>query len=620
MSISGNITQPSEEFLVALDKALTLSGDRPQIEFRNPGEYFRQFLGVILARLQNSLHPDERAALPYKDTYDLVKDLGLLERELEKIHAGSLANSFIRPLRWQVETFGFQTVAVDVRQNSTVINRVVAELLGFGEEASGSASQSWQRVIKEALTQGGGFPEKRNALSDETQEAIALFELISESYSGLGEKAIGCFILSMTTSVEDLLAVYLMAKWAGISESRDGSAPISLPIVPLFETIDDLQNAPKILRELLQIPSVRRSITRQGNLQEVMLGYSDSNKDGGFVCSTWELIKAQSKITDTANGLGIEVQYFHGRGGSVSRGGAPIGRVIAAQPENTVNQRMRITEQGEVVSSKYANRGTALYELELLSSSVLKHSLTNSGDAQSKRNPDYDEVMDALAGTSQAAYVQLLNVPGFIDYFQSASPVEELALLNIGSRPARRFGAKSIHDLRAIPWVFAWSQNRHLITSWYGFGTALHHLASVRGDEGKALLQEMFENSQVFRLVVDEIEKSLALVNLNVASAYAKLAPNQDQAQVIQKMVQAEYELTKQAVLSLTGESSLSERFPMFHQRLELVGSLVDKTNLWQVELLKEFRALEGEQKSNNCLRSLMVSMNCVASGLGWTG
>jgi phosphoenolpyruvate carboxylase len=281
---------------------------------------------------------------------------------------------------------------------------------------------------------------------------------------------------------------------------------------------------------------------------------------------------------------------------------------------------MRITEQGEVVTSKYANRGTALYELELLSSSVLRHSLEQPNPTKRQNNPEYDEAMDALSGTSQAAYVQLLNLPGFIDYFQSASPVEELTLLNIGSRPARRFGAGSIADLRAIPWVFAWSQNRHLITSWYGFGTAISHFISVRGENGQALLHDMFENSKVFRLIVDEIEKSLALVNMEVASAYAGLASDQNQAMAILKMVKAEYEITRKAVLQLTGESCLSERFPLFHSRMQLVGPLVDKTNLWQVELLKEFRSGPDPKGSTNCLKSLMVSMNCVASGLGWTG
>jgi phosphoenolpyruvate carboxylase len=388
----------------------------------------------------------------------------------------------------------------------------------------------------------------------------------------------------------------------------------------LFETIEDLQKAPAILRQLFAVPIVKRTVTSQGNTQEVMLGYSDSNKDGGFVCSTWELIKAQSKIAATVRALGVSVQFFHGRGGSVSRGGAPTGRVIAAQPVDTVNQRMRITEQGEVVSSKYANRGTALYELELLSSSVLKHGLVDHPSNGKKSNPDHNEAMDALAGTSQATYAQLLNMPGFIDYFQAASPVEELALLNIGSRPARRFGATSISDLRAIPWVFAWSQNRHLITSWYGFGTAVNHFTSVRGTAGQMILMDMFEQSQVFRLIVDEIEKSLALVNMHIGKAYADLAPDKEQSSTILKMIWAEYDLTKAAILRLTGESGLSERFPIFHRRLELIGPLVDKTNLWQIELLKEFRATKGNQATSNCLKSLMVSMNCVASGLGWTG
>ena len=301
-----------------------------------------------------------------------------------------------------------------------------------------------------------------------------------------------------------------------------------------------------------------------------MLGYSDSNKDGGFTCSTWELVKAQQEIVMMATSLGIKVHFFHGRGGSVSRGGAPTGRAIAVQPARSVNGRMRSTEQGEVVSAKYANRGTALYQLELLTSSVLAHTLKSPVEALPENHSEYDKAMESLSAFSQTAYGQLINWPGFIDYFHQASPVEELALLKIGSRPARRFGSPSISDLRAIPWVFAWTQNRHLISGWYGLGSAFQAFIKEYGEPGLNLLRTMLQNSRVFCLIVDEVEKNLCLADMDIAVQYSELVEDCEVRANILNLIQEEYKRTHHYITQLTESDDLAERFSGFKAELNV--------------------------------------------------
>jgi phosphoenolpyruvate carboxylase len=352
-----------------------------------------------------------------------------------------------------------------------------------------------------------------------------------------------------------------------------------------------------------------------------MLGYSDSNKDGGFLASNWELSKAQKRLARLGLKNKIRISFFHGRGGSVSRGGAPTGRAIAAQPAGTVGGSMRVTEQGEVVSSKFANRGTGLYQLEILAASVFAHSVKSPNEAELKDIPEFEEALEALTGMSQASYASLINEPGFIDYFHQASPVEELALLKIGSRPARRFGARGIADLRAIPWVFAWSQNRHLLTGWYGIGSALNSFVTVRGDQGRDLLQQMFERSRFFRLIVDEVDKTLYQADMDVGHLYAGLVADTETGERIHRKIAAEYALTQRMIGEITGGIDLSERFPAFKRHFDRIRPEMDSIHRLQVALLREVRAqAAGASNSKRAINALLLSINCISAGLGWTG
>ena len=605
ISISAAVFALPDSASARLAKVIAAAPGTAALSARNPGEVFRQALTAILVRIKATAAEETGA---YKHLGDFVTDLTDVEEALEEIGAHRLAARYVRPIRWQADVFGFRTVTLDVRQNSTVTTETLTEIWARSGEVPEFGSPDWSARLRKELGSASLPYMTPDELSPQSGELLKLLRLMRDAGAGEDPQAMGPFILSMTRSTDDLLGVYLLARYAGF-----GAEKAALKVVPLFETIGDLRAAPSILNGLLDVPFARRSLKSGDNRIEVMLGYSDSNKDGGFLCSTWELEKAQRLITRTLAAHRMKPVFFHGRGGSVSRGGAPAERAIAAQPAGTVAGRMRITEQGEVVSSKYANRGTALHQLELMASSVLRHSLQEDTPPV---NPEHDDAFEALAGMSQAAYSNLLNAPGFLDYFQQASPVEELAMLKIGSRPARRFGAGSLDDLRAIPWVFAWSQNRHMITGWYGFGSAVASFRKFRGRRGETVLQDMFSNSPLFRLVVDEVEKTLLQTDMEIAANYATLVQDAEIRERIFDAIRKEYQLAREAILFLTGDSSLASRFPRLRTRFGRVETMLREIHKTQVRLLREERA----RKSATVPVPLMQSMNCVAAGLGWTG
>lgn len=613
LSASSNVVDLPASFAPLLQKALDKSGQTHDIAARNPDEPLRQFASALLARLEATR---DGAAAAYPSAEAFGADLRGLALVLEAIGGRAVARRFVQPLHWQLGSFGFRTVSLDIRQNSTVVNRVLAEIFALADPVAPDTPQ-WSARIRAALGQSERMDIDADRLSPEARELLSTFSVIANQTAGSDADAVGCFVLSMTRSVDDLLAVYLLAQYCGLSTAPGGDGTIRLRILPLFETIADLQAAPGILNGLLDIALVRRTVRDFGARQEIMLGYSDSNKDGGFLASNWELAKAQKRLAAVGRKHKVRISFFHGRGGSVSRGGAPTGRAIAAQPAGTVAGAMRVTEQGEVVSSKFANRGTGLNQLEILAAAVLAHSAVSPGDAETTQTPEFDEALEALAGMSQASYAGLMAEPGFLDYFNQASPVAELGLLKMGSRPERRFGAGGIADLRAIPWVFAWSQNRHLLTGWYGIGSALSSFVAVRGDAGRELLGRMFEHSRFFRLIVDEAEKTLYQSDMEIARLYAGLVSDGDASHRIYTRIRAEYELTRGLIRDLTG-GDLSVRFPMFKRRFDSLRRQMDDIHRLQVDLLREVRAGAADQKRST--DALLVSINCISSGLGWTG
>jgi phosphoenolpyruvate carboxylase len=626
LSVSEQVITAPASFKRVVDRMLRQSGHARAIEDRYPGEPCRQYLAGMCERLKMSAFRPGRTAEPaepYRLATEFHADLEALEQALADMKSVNLARNLVRPLRVEVETFGFSTASLDIRQNSTVVNRTLAALYGLrhaGASVPDAGAPEWRRWLEQELATALPLPAN-DQFPAEAQELLALLRLVRETLETADPRAIGAFVLSMTHSADDLLGVYVLARHCGLMRMTDLGEAVTLPIVPLFETIEDLQAAPLVLQDLLQHKTVQASLAVVGGAQEIMLGYSDSNKDGGYLKASVELFKAQGLLTAVGNSLGFDIAYFHGRGGSVSRGGAPIGRAVAAQPAGTVAGRIRITEQGEVVSSKFANRGSALYHLELLSSSVLAHTLglKLAGGARSETDADTAALED-LAERSYRSYRQLIDCEGLIDYFQTASPVEELAHLKIGSRPARRFAARSLDDLRAIPWVFAWSQNRHLVTGWYGFGSALAGYRAEHGAAADRALATLLTNSKMFRLALDEVERSVLLTDMDIARRYAGLLADTRIRQTIFGLVEREYALTLSELLRLSGEPQLCQRFPSFRARHSRVTELVGGINHLQVDLLAEFRAETDPDRREAALAPLLMSMNCIASGLGWTG
>ena len=635
LSITERAMPVPDGFREALERELTATGVGDEIASRNPGEIFRQYLACMVRRLEIMVVRAEQGDTTphpggYANAEGLIADLKLIEDALEFGGSGSIAATLVLPVRREVEAFRFSTVRLDVRENTTKLNAALGDLwsqadepgtraAGGGGPAPDPASDQWRQWIAAELARPmtGSTPPALPADSAETQ---GMFNLVGQLREEVDREAFGTFVLSMTRSVSDILGAYLLAKNAGLFADKAGVESCTLPIVPLFETIEDLQRAPAIMKELLAVPLVRRSVRAQGGVQEVMIGYSDSNKDGGFLTSNWELSKAQIKLTRLGKECGVPIAFFHGRGGSVSRGGAPTGRAIAAQPAGSIDGRMRITEQGEVVSFKYANRGTAQYQIELLAASVVEHSLKSEREKALLPTSEFDEVMEALSGAAQASYRGLVDHPHLLAYYQTASPLEEISLLNLGSRPARRFGAKSLSDLRAIPWVFAWSQNRHFVPGWYGVGSGILTFLQVRGQRGTTLLNRMYTESRLFRLIVDEVEKTLTYVDLDIAREYSELVPEQQVRSAIFGMVEEEYHRTVEAVLRISGGKELVERYPRFRRRLARRLPTINQVSRQQIELLRRFRASGGDKTQEEQMSALLLSINGIAAGFGATG
>jgi|TARA_Y100000590_G_scaffold185960_1_gene211905 phosphoenolpyruvate carboxylase len=626
LSVSRESVTLSKNFENHLNNILKSIDELESISTRNPGEVFRQFLSCMLIKLRGTLESEEEghySAISYQNADDFILDLKHLSEGLSESNCEQLSNLLVNPLLQEAESFRFCTVRLDLRENSDSINHALSVIwvaMKNGEEPPAPNSEEWKKWLLEELEKPLDTLPTFSNLDESSSSTLGLFEMVTQMMDKLDNEAFGNFILSMTKTVNDILGVYFLAKITGIFSGENEKEFSRLSIVPLFETIEDLRSAPKIVQELLAVPIISKTIKQKTGIQEVMIGYSDSNKDGGYFTANWELNRAQASLTRVGNEAGIPVSFFHGRGGSVSRGGAPTGIAVAAQPAGSVHGQMRITEQGEVVSSKYANEGTAQYQMELLSASVFQHTLRSLDEEQLKPNLDFDKAMESLSRLAFKKYRELAESNGLVDYYSAASPVEELAKMNIGSRPARRTGTKSLDDLRAIPWVFAWTQNRHLVPGWYGVGSAIKEFTDEHGNKGRKLIKKMFAESRLFRLVVDETEKTLSLIDFDICKAYSELVEDESIRKNIFNMISSEYSLTKEVILEITGEDKLSQRFKKFSRKLNRRLPVLHQAGLEQIKLIKEFRQRNKGDEITDDLIPLLLSINCISSGLGWTG
>ena len=590
-------------------------------------EPYRRALTGIYARVAATTRTLDRVepvrheigqAESYTTPAELHADLKVLSASLRQNGSASLADGRLRRLLRAVQVFGFHLAPIDLRQNSEVHARSIAELLsGAGRCPNYEELSEVDRIS--LLVEEMATPRPLHSpfldYSEETRGELAIFFAARELRQRYGAAALPNCIISKTDGVSDLLELALLLKEAGLL--RPGSQPqLDVNIIPLFETIEDLQKSAATLAGIFDLAAYRALIGGLGDEQEVMLGYSDSNKDGGFLTSGWELYKAEIGLTRVCRQHGVRLRLFHGRGGSVGRGGGPSYHAILAQPAGAVSGQIRLTEQGEVISTKYGNPDTGRRNLEVLIAATLEASLT---DHENRVEPaeQFHAVMDELSQRAFVAYRSLVyETPGFTTYFRQSTVVSEIATLNIGSRPASRKPSERIEDLRAIPWVFSWAQCRLMLPGWYGFGSAVDGYLQAN-PEGLATLRRMLHAWPFFRSLLSNMDMVLAKTDLAIASRYAELVADAELRAGIFQRIRAEWELTRRHLLDILGQDDFLADNPLLKRSLQLRSPYLDPLNHLQVELLKRHRAGETDER---VARGIHLSINGIASGLRNSG
>ncbi|MBI3753680.1 MAG: phosphoenolpyruvate carboxylase [Deltaproteobacteria bacterium] len=628
LSISRQLILPSKELLISIKKdARDMGVEGEKIIARNPHEPYRQKLSLIKKKLENTAA--NREGFSYRDREEFIEDLNIIQRSLSAHKGERIARLEIYPLIWQTLTFGFHLAKLDIRQHSEVHRMAAAELLEKADVVKSGylalSEQDKMRLLSGELTSLRPLVPDYVRLSPETREVLETFRVIRHAQDRISWDSIGSYIVSMTHNASDILTVQLLAKEAGLCGTSDDHELFNrLDIVPLFETIDDLRRAPIILKSLFSNPVYKRYLAKRDNIQEVMLGYSDSCKDGGILTSSWELYHAQKIITETAAEYQIKLKFFHGRGGTVGRGGGPTHKAILAQPRGTVNGLIKITEQGEVISSKYANLGTALYNLNMLVAGAMEATLGSEqltvNSEQSKKENIFEEAFKEISEISYGLYRELVDDPDFLTYFYQATPIQELEHLKIGSRPTYRKGKGGVEDLRAIPWVFSWNQSRHIIPGWYPFGSSLK--AFIKNDASRErMLQEMYEKWPFFNNLVDNIQMVIAKSDMTIARLYSSLVKDKKIRDRIYEKIDREFNLTIKMLLKITGQKNMLDNSPFLQRSINMRRPSIDPVNYIQVILLERLR---HERTSGNerekLIAALMMSINCVAAGLRNTG
>jgi len=596
-------------------------------------EPYRRALIGIYARLAATarelgvghiLRKEVGEAPPYLDAGLFAADLEVLADSLRANHGAVLIEPRLAGLKRAARIFGFHLASLDMRQSSDVHERVLGELFARAGAESDYAALSEERKVElllGELAQPRPLYSPYENYSDETNSELAILRAAREIRQRYGSRAIRNYIISHTETVSDLLEVLLLQKETGLLRVTQGSCDVM--VIPLFETIPDLQRAASIMDEWMSIPLVAGVIEKQGRLQEVMLGYSDSNKDGGFLTSNWELYQAELKLVDVFAAKGVKLRLFHGRGGTVGRGGGPSYDAIRAQPPGTVNGQIRLTEQGEIIASKFSNPEIGRRNLELLVAATLEASLSPRpvDEASNDRLARYEAVMAELSGRAYRAYRNLVyETPGFTDYFFTATPIAEIAELNLGSRPASRKSTRRIEDLRAIPWGFSWGQCRLLLPGWYGFGTAVSGwLADGDRDERLALLREMHGAWPFFATLLSNMDMVLAKTDLAIASRYAGLVADVELRERIFRRITAEHGETLRCLEAVTGARERLAGNPLLARSIQNRFAYLDPLNHLQVELIHRRRKL-GDNADPRVHRGIHLSINGVAAGLRNTG
>lgn len=610
-SISVTISKTSKE----LEQLAECSSDTS--EFREKEPYRRAFHYIQL-KLENTLTyltQDKKITPLYANVTEFENDLLVIKDSLLVNNGDNLIKGDFGELLQAVEIFGFYLASIDMRQDSSVHEASVAELLKTANISSNyselSESKKCQLLIKQLTKDPRILSATHLPKSPSLEKELAIFKMARELKDKMGEDIIKQHIISHSETVSDLLELAVLLKEVGLVDSEKAR----VQIVPLFETIEDLNKSPQIMDDYLSIDLVKKWLEHNRNYQEIMLGYSDSNKDGGYLSSVWTLYKAQKELTEIGKKNKAKITFFHGRGGTVGRGGGPSYEAITSQPFGTINDHIRVTEQGEVIGNKYGNKDAAYYNLEMLMSATLNRMVTQL-IVDSTELEEYREIMDAIVEDSYQHYRRLVfEQPNFYDYFFAASPIREISSLNIGSRPAARKTITEITGLRAIPWVFSWSQNRVMFPGWYGVGTSFKHFIDKK--EGNIeKLQAMYEKWPFFRSLLSNVDMVLSKSNMNIAFRYAQMCEDDCSRDIFHNILD-EWQLTKNTILAIEKREDLLEDNPYLKSSLDYRLPYFNVLNYVQIELINRMRRGELSEEEE---KQIHITINGIATGLRNSG
>ncbi|MBP7998747.1 MAG: phosphoenolpyruvate carboxylase [Chloroflexi bacterium] len=631
LTMGEQLTVISPELIQALETEQNASPRVALLKTRYPNEPYRLYSAMLTADLSDSSRGDmvgrlkgiSHHPLRLRTVADLVGRLDLMDRTLRATGMADVAEADLRMLRHQAHVFGLHVARLDLRQYSDVNTAVLDELLAKLGLVEGFASRSGAEraiLLTDLLQQPVPDISQLHDLSTNAQETHDLFQIVRRAVDFYGPELIGPYIVSMTHGTEDLLAVLLLASWYGLNlhpeQERD-----RLAIVPLFETREDLRAAPEIMAALFTHPVYAYHLTRRDNEQTVMIGYSDSNKDAGYLAANWELYLAQEALAACGREHHIRLTLFHGRGGTIARGGGPANRAILAQPPGSVRGRIRITEQGEVIGERYGHPAIARRHLEQVVHAVLMASAPTRSEYLVEVTPAWRATMTELASIAHQAYRQFIyDTPDLLTYWQQATPIAEISQLRIGSRPSRRNTKASFASLRAIPWGFSWMQSRHVLPGWYGVGAAL----SFYGQTPARLqqLQTMYQEWPFFRTVLDNAQVSLAKADMGIARLYANLVDDEAVRERVFGEVTRAFQETSQWLLRVTDQRELLENDPVLRHSVRQRNPYIDPMNYIQVNLLRRLRALPDPEaaEAHNLRQAIFLTINGIAAGLRNTG
>ncbi|MGB6837373.1 MAG: phosphoenolpyruvate carboxylase [Dehalococcoidia bacterium] len=604
LSQSADHVGASEELVASLaaDAAANPYLDRTLRE-RYPQELYRQKLGFVVRKLSDS---------SYRSAEGLLADLRVIQASLAAQGARALAEGRLQRLIRQVEVFGLNLASLDVREHSGRHAEVLAEIFarrGLADDYLALPKSQRRALLTGELLKEPALPVPVSVLSPRARETVDTFHTIRQAHDWYGPDSISAYVISVTEAPSDILAAQFLAREAGLEGALD--------IVPLFETVADLRAAPTIMAELFTNPAYREHLRARNRNQQVMVGYSDSNKDAGYLAANWALYQAQRALAHTCREHGVALELFHGRGGTIERGGGPANQAILAQPPGSVAGRLKVTEQGEVIAERFANPHIAYRQLSQMVNAALRASVPHQWPPI---EPRWEEAMEEMAETAGRAYRALVyETPGFQDYFYQATPIDEISALMVGSRPPRR-ETGDFRALRAIPWVFAWTQCRALLPGWYGLGTALRSYAERSGEQ-LGRLREMYQGWDFFATVIDNAQMVLAKADMPVARLYADLVEDAGLRERIFGCLEAEHRLTTKIVLAITGQQELLDNEPGLQRSIRLRNPYVDPLNYLQMELLRRLRRLDGgDPIYEETLAAILHTISGVAGAMKNTG